>query len=177
MSDAPREARSFEIIGDEDLRRLAIIGADAIAHVCRPFNKSHVYADRLRVLCFCQGAALHHQQCSAGVATEDQRGIHDFDVWGFLELIPGRRFVSRKPWERDFGPSRFGKSPNDAKRKGRKVDVLGRAIDFLPDEPVSDAVLRWLTGPGDSPAALRMRPVYIISPGPDFGRMIWSGQP
>lgn len=56
---------------------------------------------------------------------------------------------------------------------GRKVDVLGRAIEFREGETAIDAVLRWLAGSGKSPAELRRRPVYVVSPGADFGRCIW----
>lgn len=177
MSDAPREARSFERITNEDLARLAEIGVAALADTCRPGNKSHVYADRLQLLCFCQGAALHHRQSSSpNTSIEDWRGIHDFDVWGFFRIVPGQRFSHRTLQERDFGPSRFGKSPGDGKREGRKVDVAGRAIDVSPGEDPVDAVLRWVrSGPGSSPKLIRQRPIYVLSPGAAFGTMIWHG--
>ena len=177
MSDAPREARSFEIINDADLERLAELGRAKLMHICRPINKSRVFAARLRLLCFCQGAALHHRQCQTAVPLDRQRGISDFDVWGFFEALRGHSFVSRKPWECDFGPSRFGRDPGNRRRQGRKVDVLGRAIPFEDGEGAIDAVLRWLARSDGSPAWLRARPIYVISPGPDFGRMIWPGEP
>lgn len=176
MSDAPREARSFERIEEADLARLAEIGRVALARTCRPGNGSHFYADRLELLCFCQGAALHHRQStSLNTAVEDWRGIHDFDVWGFFRGVPGRPFANRTLQEEDFGLSRFGKSPGDTKRKGRKVDVAGRAIDFQDGEDAVSAVRRWIRSPGKSPRLIRQRPVYVISPGADFGKMIWHG--
>lgn len=173
MSLAPRESRSFASIADEDLVRLAAIATGAIERVCRPQNKSGIYRNRLLLLCLCQGAALHYYQVQAG--RRKAHGINDFDVWGFFRRHSSRPFPPRWRAEEDFGASRFARSPADVGRLGRRVDVIGRSIDFHPDEDAVSGVLRWLCGPGESPFCLRQHPVYVISPGPDFGRLIWPG--
>lgn len=177
MSDEPPENRSFEGIEPGDLSKLADIAASEFDRICTPPRKSAAFAGRLRVLCLCQGSALHLKQTIDGASV--RRGINDFDVWGFFEALPEsrQRFAVRTIWERDFGPSKFGRSPSDTSRRvGRKVDVIGRAIAFRAGVPVAESVVDYLrTGPGRSPGYLRKRPVFIISPGPDFGRMIWPG--
>ncbi|MCJ2085819.1 hypothetical protein MKK88_07410 [Methylobacterium sp. E-005] len=166
MSDAPREARSFEAIRREDLERLAQIAVASFEDLFDRREASRVYRGRLRLLCLCQGAALHLRDGS--------RGIHDFDIWGFFEPHPDRAFPPRWTPEADFGLSRFGKSPGDQEHEGRKVDVWGRSIEFRPDENAITAVRRWISsGGGRSPGFIRRRPVIVISPGPDFGTWIW----
>lgn len=175
MSDAPRHARSFDPITLADMTRLAEIGERAFADVCRLGNKSSVYNGRLMVLCLCQGAALHHKQTIENVPEPECRGVADFDVWGFFNAHPERAFPWRWRVERDFGASHFGHLAGDDRRVGRKVDVIGRSIVIAGAQSPIESVLRWLQGPGNSPFAIRERPVFVISAGPDFGRMIWPG--
>jgi hypothetical protein len=166
MSDAPKEARSFEAIRKEDLERLAQIAAASFEGLFDRREASRVCRGRLRLLCLCQGAALHLRDGS--------RGIHDFDVWGFFSQTEGGSFPPRWSGKADFGASRFGKSLDDKERQGRKVDVMGRSIEFRPDETAINAVRRWIiSGGGKSPWFIRLRPVIVISPGPDFGTWIW----
>ncbi len=173
MSDAPRHARSFDPITSADMTRLAEIGERAFADVCRPGSRSSIYNGRLMILCLCQGAALHHKQSIENVPEPNRRGIADFDVWGFLNAHPERAFPWRWRAERDFGESHFGHLTVDARRVGRKVDVIGRSIVIADGQSPIESVHRWLQGPGDSPFEIRQRPVFVISAGPDFGRMIW----
>jgi len=175
LGDAPRNARSFEPITPTDMRQLAGIGRRAFADVCRPGNKCSIYHGRLMILCLCQGAALHHKQTIENIPELSRRGIADFDVWGFFNAHPERAFPWRWRAELDFGQSHFGRVAGDARRVGRKVDVMGRSIVIADEQSPIESVLRWLKGPGDSPFQLRQRPVFVISAGPDFGRMIWPG--
>ncbi|WP_288582015.1 hypothetical protein [uncultured Methylobacterium sp.] len=176
MSNAPREARSFRQIEADHLRLLATIAMESIAGVTRDGNKSYVYRDRLLLLCLCQGAALHHQQKLAGLPEEECRGIHDFDVWGFFRTHPDRPFPPRWRGEHDLGVPHFGRRPEDGHFVGRKVDVIGRSVDCRPNEDGAGSVLRWVqNGGGSSPRHIRQRPIFVISDGPDFGRMIWPG--
>jgi hypothetical protein len=57
------------------------------------------------------------------------RGVWDFDLWGFLKRFVAIPFSYPRRGEHDFGPSKFGRDPdnNDA-FKGRKVDVIGRSF-------------------------------------------------
>lgn len=175
MSDAPRDARSFEVLNPEDFRHLAEIATAGFAEICTPPRQATpAFAGRLRLLCLAQGAARHWRQCEEGIPLELQRGVHDFDVWGFFESLPNQKFPDRPYWSKDFGPSRFGRSPGDTCRLGRKVDLMGRSVEIGPGGPVT-AALQWLNGHNRSPSSLRRRPVIVISPGPDFGRMIWPG--
>lgn len=175
MSNAPRSERSFRRIDADDLARLASVATTAIDDLCQPPNKSSIYRGHLAVLCLCQGAALHHQQTQRGDPVEDQRGIHDFDVWGFFRPHAEMAFPWRWRGEVDFGQSHFGRRPEDGHLVGRKVDILGRSIPFQEGERAPDAVIRWVRGGGASPKAIRQRPIYVISPGDDFGSMIWPG--
>lgn len=166
MSDAPAEARSFERIQAADLHRLADIAVESYQDLFRRRPLQRVHDGRLILLCLCQGAALHLR--------DGERGVHDFDVWGFFSRGTGSPFLPRWSGKADFGPSRFGKSPDDTKREGRKVDVMGRSIEIRPDDTAITAVRRWIErGSGPSPWFIRQRPVLVISPGSDFGKWIW----
>ena len=53
------------------------------------------------------------------------RGVQDFDLWGFFREIPGHPFPYRRRGTHDFGPSKFGRNPDDGPYyEGRRVDGL-----------------------------------------------------
>jgi hypothetical protein len=77
VSNSPH--RSFARIIPSDLARLAQIALDDFADLCQRQEYSRRYADRLRLICLCQGAARHY--------VHGDRGVWDFDLWGFFEEV------------------------------------------------------------------------------------------
>lgn len=117
--------------------------------------------------CLCQGSAQHY--------VHQNRGVQDFDIWFFFQKSDGPDFPHRRRGKVDFGPSRFGANPEDRGFKGRRVDVIGRSI-AADDLAPTAAVIRYLEGAATSSAwHLAQRPVVVVSPGVDFGRVIWDG--
>jgi hypothetical protein len=166
MSGSPH--RSFERITLDDLHRLSQIARADFDDLFQRQKYSRPYADRLRLICLCQGAARHY--------VHGDRGVQDFDLWGFFEEIPGHRFPPRRRGTRDFGPSRFGRNPDDGDGfKGRRVDVLGRSIGMPKNETPIESVQSWLRkAHSESARLLAKRPVIVVWPADDCGRIIWS---
>jgi hypothetical protein len=166
---------SLERITRDDLQRLAALALGYFDDLFK--RRPHVsgrFRGRLLMLALCQGAALHY--------VDGLHGVKDFDVWGFFKALPDASFPYRGVHgRRDFGPSRFGRHPNDdpneTGREGRRVDILGRAIDVGTGEGAAEAVCRWLAnGPrGSSAWWLAQRPVIAIHPEPMLGEKIWGG--
>ena len=118
--------RSFKKIKRADLTRLAELALDDLRSLFKRKRRSRVYADRLMLLCLCQGAARHY--------VHGDRGINDLDVWAFFKQHPKYVFPYRRHGFADFGPSRFGRHPKDKARfAGRRVDILGRSIPVLSE--------------------------------------------
>jgi hypothetical protein len=95
--------RSFARITPNGLARLAQIALDDLADLCRRQKYSRRYADGLRLICLCQGAARHY--------VYHDRGVWDFDLWGFFQEVRGHPFPYRRRGEHDFGPSNLGETP------------------------------------------------------------------
>ena len=170
MAKFVRRHRSFEKIKRADLTRLAELTLDDLRSLFKRNRRSRVYADRLMLVCLCQGAARHY--------VHGDRGINDLDVWAFFRRHPKYVFPYRRHGFADFGPSRFGRNPKDKARfTGRRVDILGRSIPVLRNEGSTAAVQRYLRDAprGSSPWHLARRPVVILWPGSLRGRVIWSG--
>jgi hypothetical protein len=167
MSNSPH--RSFARITPNDLARLAQIAFDDFADLCRRQKYSSRYADRLRLICLCQGAArdyVHHD-----------RGVQDFDLWGFFEEVRSHPFPYRRRGEHDFGPSKFGRNPDDGdKFKGRRVDVIGRSITMPKNQTPIEAVQHYLhEARTKSASLLAERPVIVVWPHKYCGKVIWDG--
>jgi hypothetical protein len=68
-------------------------------------------------------------------------------------------------WARRWGPSKFGRHPDDVGYKGRRVDVIGRSIEIGPGEDAVAAIRRYLEqGYTLSARLLARRPAVIIHP-------------
>jgi hypothetical protein len=158
--------RSFERIEIDDLARLAVLAnADLDDLFLR--KGSGVYSGRCVLMCLCQGSAQHF--------VYGDRGVHDFDVWAFYREHPSGAFPYRRIGNVDFGPSRFGRDPDDLPRfSGRRVDVIGRSIRVDGEETGVMAVQRYLKASKTKSAGqLAMRPVVAIWPTANLGDIIW----
>ena len=111
-------ARSYEPIGEADLHRIATFVG--LGHERRTASRPEL-AGRLVAGCLAQGAAAH--------LLDGVTGVKDIDVWLFYDTR-GIRFVHGLARNRlDFGPSRFGRHPDDPPRfTGRRVDVMARSV-------------------------------------------------
>ena len=162
MSKSP--FRSFEKILPEDLTRLARIAWADLIGLCERTEYCRPYADRLRIIVLAQGAARHY--------IYGDRGVQDFDVWGFFEALPNREFPTRRMGKYDFGASRFGRNPDD-NFVGRRVDVMGRSI-MLP-ATLCESIWRYLReGRSNSSRFLAERPAIAIWPEFICGKVIWD---
>lgn len=167
MSNVGPAGRSFRLITDRDLKRLAQFAAEQR----RDFFRTHPDWARLysrRVLCsaLCQGAALHFARGDVG--------INDFDVYTFYAASPKRAWYAKARSVRDFGDPKFGQSVDKPGFVGRRVDLMSRGIPAnLRENPVA-AVQRYLRS--DRPGTVRFlaeKAVVLIDPKPLRGRLIW----
>jgi len=160
--------RSWERITKRDLGRLSRIAeADHDDFFAR---NSHLRRYRKRVICvaLCQGAALHY------VYPQDSNGIKDFDVWTFYSRWD-EPFPPRRRGKRDFGESKFGRRPKDAKHfVGRRVDLMGRSLPVRPSADPVETLLSYLIAPRTPSARhLRKKPVVILDPPELRGAIVW----
>jgi hypothetical protein len=158
--------RSLACIDRNDLLRLAEIAAEVEAGLfARNPQGAGRYAGRLICRALCQGAAVHY--LNAG------NSVKDFDVWSFYAEHDGGPFPYRWRGTADYGPSKFGRYPDDPQTfTGRRVDLLGRSLDAPLDvDPV--AVLRNYLSTTRTRTAreLAAKAVVLISPAHLTGRV------
>ena len=159
--------RSRETIEQHHLRRLAKIAiGDLDDFFQRRPETGGLYRDRLMLICLCQGAAGHF--------VHRDRGVKDFDVWAFFRKHPERPFPYRRHRKRDFGPSRFGRHPDDEYLRGRRVDLFGRSIPCENGQDPHDCVREWICGRGDSSREIAKSAVVVIHPEEEVGSIIWD---
>jgi hypothetical protein len=168
-----RRGRSYERIDDATLDRLAGI---ARADRTQFLEGRPEYRGRLLCVALCQGAGLHYVDVKWG--SRRPNGIKDFDVWSFFARIPGQRFPGdRRHTNRDFGSSRFGRMPADAKHShfdGRRVDLLMRDLDASVGADPVEALRAWLReGRTGSQRALAAKGVVLLQPRGLRGRIVW----
>lgn len=161
------EDRSYERIRPEDLRRLAAIARDDQDARFNRRPRWRPYADRVLCVALCQGAALHY--------VDGRNGVKDFDVYMFYAAHPTGTFPYRWRTEADFGSSRFGRYPGDPESfRGRRVDLIGRSLDVLPDADPVEAVERYLTaGRTETARQLAMKAVVLLEPDRLRGQIVW----
>ena len=168
-TEAEVAERSYKRIQDSDLQRLADLARKDLNRLFNERPRIAGYKNRLLMLCLCQGAAKHFA-CG-------EHGVKDFDVWAFFAESPDLPPLGiRKPMAVDFGPSRFGRNPKDnlKKFKGRRVDMLRKAIECDGKNP-EKCVRAWLKG-GKTLSARKVseRPVVVIYPKRLRGKVIWT---
>jgi hypothetical protein len=166
MSKSPH--RSFAHIDKQDLERLSDIALHDFDDLFRRRPYSHTYKSRLLLICLCQGAARHY--------VHGDRGVHDFDLWGFFEELPDHPFPYRRQGSHDFGQPKFGHNPEDGDRYvGRQVGVFGRSIGKRRSETNIQAVQRWLRDAHtESSKLLAQQPAVVIWPRSELGRIVWD---
>jgi hypothetical protein len=141
VNTCPTAERSYQLITVSDLARLAELAAADRADRFARRPRWQPYADRLLCTALCQGAAKHY--------VDRQNGVKDFDVYSFYaEDTSLGRFPPRWHTTADFGPSRFGRHPDDnASYTGRRIDFIGRSLKVSPDVDPVEALIGYLTQP------------------------------
>lgn len=129
--------RSSEGITEQDLAQLAAIAAADREDKFARNERWRPYAGRILCVALCQGAALHY--------VDGSNGVKDFDVYTFYAEHPEiGSYPARWPIKNvDFGPSRFGRSPEDEPSyEGRRIGLLGRSLKAKPNaDPSRPSVL------------------------------------
>jgi hypothetical protein len=163
-------ARSLARIERSDLIRLAELPAGVEAGLFgRHPAGSGRYAGRLLCRAPCQGAALHY--------ADGKNGVKDFDVWSFYVQHDDGSLPARWRGTADFGPSKFGRYPDDPPSyTGRRVDLIGRSLP-APRRADPAVVLRgYLSAARTASAkALAAKAVILIDPRHRIGEMVWPG--
>jgi hypothetical protein len=163
--------RSQERIKLADLVRLAKLAADAEAELFkRNPQGSGRYTGRLLGRALCQGAAVHF--------INGTNGVKDFDVWSFYAEDSDWPFPARWRGTRDFGPSKFGRYPNDPRKyTGRRVDLIGRSLPVPVGADPAQALQHYLVARRTHSAKARAAKAVIlidhpIAPAKSCGRLI-----
>jgi len=117
--------RSYETITIEDLKKLRNLALrERIKFFERNPRYREAYWNSLIGIALCQGAALHF--------IDYKTGVKDFDIWYFYIKSDQLEYPYRARKSVDSKFDKFGTHPVDAKKgyKGRRVDLMGRAIDI-----------------------------------------------
>ncbi|WEX76187.1 hypothetical protein PYH37_004471 [Sinorhizobium numidicum] len=157
-------ARSYERLTPADLERIASVALATLDGIFDRAPIAGLYRDRLLLLTLAQGSALHY--------LDGTNGLKDIDVWAFFEGGLTKPFPHRKRWCVDFGPSRFGRHPDDPGYSGRRLDLMGRSIAVVGGETSQDAVRRWLASRATSAIELRKKPMFCLFPAGIFGERL-----
>ena len=163
-----RSGRSLARIDRNDLLRLAKLAADVEAGLfARHPQGAGRYADRLLCRALCQGAALHY--------LDARNGVKDFDVWSFYAARGDGPFPYRWRGAADYGPSKFGRYPDDPPTfTGRRVDLLGRSLDVPLDAEPGIILRDYLSAARTRSAkALAAKAVAFINPEQLAGKVVW----
>jgi hypothetical protein len=118
-----RANRSFENITPDDLKHLSQLALNNFEDFFRR-NPKHPYVGRMRLICLLQTAAKHYVEPDQGNSKSRKGGVNDFDVCGIFEAIPNRHLFARRKCQLDFGPSKFGRNPDDDNDSKGAVSML-----------------------------------------------------
>ena len=160
--------RSLARIGRDDLLRLAKLAAEVEAGLfARKPQGAGRYVGRLLCRALCQGAALHY--------LDGENGVKDFDVWSFYAGRSDGPFPYRWRGTADYGPSKFGRYPYDARSFiGRRVDLLGRSLDVPLDAEPAAALRDYLSASLTASAReLAKKAVILVYPERLVGEVVW----
>ncbi len=159
--------RSLEPIDVNDLERLAEIARVDLQHyIERAPQSRQKFATRILCVALCQGAAQHY--------LDGTSGVKDLDVFTFFAVGDGKEFPPRRRASYDFGPSKFGRNPDDIGYSGRRVDVMGRSIQTGSGETAAESLRCYLRTPRTATAwELRQKAVVIIDPLEMRGQVVW----
>jgi hypothetical protein len=155
------------VIEPHDLQRLSDIArADLESYVAGDPGLRSGFPARILCVVLCQGAACHF--------LDKITGVKDMDVVTFFAGDEAKDFPAIRLTRHDFGPSKFGRNPDDEGYTGRRVDVMGRSIAHTvgasPVESVRHYLRRRLT---NSASHWAKEAMVIIDPIEDRGQVIW----
>jgi hypothetical protein len=164
--------RSYAPITQATLDRLSVLCREGMEAFFERSPKWAAYRSRLLCSVLAQGAALH--------SLDGRNGVKDFDCWAFYAL--DERIGPLPPRGRrgklDFGPSEFGRHPDDHGFQGRRVDVLARSIRSKAGLHGISAVQDYLrTDRNDTPRLLAQKAVVVLEPAERRGAVIWHRIP
>jgi hypothetical protein len=110
---------------------------------------------------------------------DGHNGVKDFDVWTFYAEHPDGPFPYRRVARLDFGPSKFGRMPNDIRPyRGRRVDLIGRSLLVRLNADPVDALRGYLaTSRTGSARALGRKAVVLVDPAHLRGVTVWPLHP
>lgn len=169
MKNRNPDLLSFKKIELGDLRHLlALARQDRQAFFQRYPEWRRYYAKRILGTALCQGAAVHYIDRTAG--------INDFDVYTFYAANPARRWYSKRMKSVDFGDPKFGVSElSRPEFRGRRVDLLARALDTEPGADVVMAIQSWLiAGKTTTARELSQKAVILLEPEDRLGHIVWQ---
>lgn len=158
-------SRSPEKITESDLRKLLSLARTDVADFFSRKPEYIKYVGKEVLIALCQGAALHY--------IDGKNGVKDFDIWFFYP-----RFSMQLPYRRrgtvDFGPSKFGRFPEDAGYSGRRIDVLMRSDTSFSSSSQNYGLLQYLTETKTATAKyLASKAVIGLYPDSVFGKVLW----
>ncbi|MGA7195396.1 MAG: hypothetical protein WBW94_17390 [Anaerolineales bacterium] len=165
MSSVGSKGRSYRKITRRDLIKLAKI---AYKDKQDFFNQNpkwaKLFANRVICIALCQGAANHY--------IDSTTGINDFDVYIFYKKHPQKHWYAKRIKSYDFGDSKFGQSVDKPNFVGRRVDCLGRDIDFSEGEDEVTTLRRYLKeGKTKTAKLLAAKAVVLLEP--NCGTVVW----
>ncbi|MEJ5329898.1 MAG: hypothetical protein WHT07_07075 [Desulfobaccales bacterium] len=143
------------------------------------YHYTKQFIKNLFAITLCQGAANHYAVCQ-GFARRylenDKIGIKDIDIWFFMKKDI-KKFNQRWLVSRDLGKTKFGKDPLEKKYIGRRVDFLGRSIDYNEQLTIERNIINWIRfGGGISPKYISEKAVIGLWPDEIFNKIIWLNQ-
>ncbi|WP_458096173.1 hypothetical protein [Roseomonas sp. WA12] len=157
--------RSNEPIDADDLKRIRDTALKELTTVFARAEVAGLYSNRMMLLVLCQGSGKHF--------LDPAYGLKDIDVWAFFEAGPEKPFPHRSIWNADFGPSKFGRHPEDVGYSGRRMDIQGRSILRHANGSAEDSLQAWLRGGTTSATHIAKRPVIGLAPAPYLARVLW----
>lgn len=166
MENGDPQKRCYARITTGDLERLLDLAKqDRQQFFARYPGWAQYYADRVLGTALCQGAAWHYLRGDVG--------INDFDVYTFYAAHPARRWYAKRLAPVDFGDRKFGCSEISMRGfVGRRVDLMGRALDVPPGTELGAALKSYLRSAGtDTARELSKKAVVLLEP--RIGEIVW----